>query len=73
MRPFQLTTREIEVLQLLCEGLKNSEIAERLCRSVRTIDHHLEAIFAKLEFRPERKPWRPPPRGYRRENGQPAP
>ena len=46
--PHQLTAREIEVLRLLCEGLKNSEIAERLCRSVRTVDHHLEAVFAKL-------------------------
>lgn len=46
--PHQLTAREIEVLKLLCEGLKNSEIAERLCRSVRTVDHHLEAVFGKL-------------------------
>ena len=46
--PHQLTAREIEVLLLLCEGLKNSEIAERLCRSVRTIDHHLESVFGKL-------------------------
>ncbi len=46
--PHQLTAREVEVLQLLCEGFKNSEIAERLCRSVRTVDHHLEAVFGKL-------------------------
>ena len=46
--PHQLTAREIEVLQLLCEGLRNSEIAERMCRSVRTVDHHLEAVFSKL-------------------------
>lgn len=44
----QLTARELEVLQLLCEGLKNAAIAERLCRSVRTIDHHVAATFAKL-------------------------
>lgn len=46
--PHRLTAREAEVLRLLCKGLKNAEIAERLHRSVRTVDHHLAAIFAKL-------------------------
>ena len=46
--PFQLTARELEVLTLLCKGLKNSAIAGQLVRSVRTVDHHLAAIYVKL-------------------------
>ena len=46
--PHELTARELEVLVLLCEGLKNAQIAQRLSRSVRTVDHHLAAAFAKL-------------------------
>ncbi|MEO8523846.1 MAG: AAA family ATPase [Caldimonas sp.] len=48
MNPYGLTSREVEVLRLLCEGLKNAAIAERLVRSVRTVDHHLAAVYAKL-------------------------
>ena len=36
------------MLQLLCDGLRNAAIAQRLSRSVRTVDHHLAAVFAKL-------------------------
>ena len=43
-----LTTRELQVLTLLCEGLRNAEIAQRLSRSVRTVDHHVAGVFAKL-------------------------
>lgn len=46
--PFQLTAREFEVLLLLCDGLRSAVIASRLFRSVRTVDHHLAAVFAKL-------------------------
>lgn len=46
--PHALTAREVEVLRLLCDGLRNAQIAERMSRSVRTIDHHVASIFAKL-------------------------
>ena len=46
-----LTARESEILELLCLGLKNSEIAERLYRSVRTIEHHVDSILGKLGAR----------------------
>jgi DNA-binding CsgD family transcriptional regulator len=46
--PFGLTSRELQVLRLLCTGLRNAEIAQQLSRSVRTVDHHLAAVFAKL-------------------------
>jgi DNA-binding CsgD family transcriptional regulator/tetratricopeptide (TPR) repeat protein len=46
--PSNLTTREVEVLRLLVEGLRNSEIAERLVLSERTVHHHVSAILRKL-------------------------
>jgi DNA-binding NarL/FixJ family response regulator len=36
------------VLVLLAEGLNNSEIAARLTVSPRTVEHHLTAVFTKL-------------------------
>lgn len=43
-----LTQKEFDVLVLLCEGLRNKDIAQRLHRSVRTVDHHVAAIIEKL-------------------------
>lgn len=49
--PAALTRRQLEVLQLLSDGLSNSEIANRLFLSIRTVDHHLSAILRKLGVR----------------------
>jgi DNA-binding CsgD family transcriptional regulator len=46
--PAGLTTRELEVLALIAEGLRNSEIADRLVLSPKTVDHHVSAILRKL-------------------------
>ena len=45
---YGLTAREVEVLVLLNEGLRNGQIAERLVLSVRTVNHHVEAILRKV-------------------------
>ena len=46
----ELTEREHQVIALVCEGLKNKQIAERLFISDSTVRHHLTSIFSKLEI-----------------------
>ncbi len=44
-----LTERELEVLQLVAEGLTNREIGERLFLALDTVKGHNRRIFAKLD------------------------
>jgi DNA-binding CsgD family transcriptional regulator len=44
-----LTRRQAQVLALLGDGLSNPEIADRLCISAKTAEHHVSAIMARLE------------------------
>jgi len=43
-----LTDRELQVVSLVCTGLKNKAIADRLFISESTVRHHLSSIFSKL-------------------------
>lgn len=49
--PLGLTLREREILDLICTGRTNMEIASRLVISAKTVDHHVSAILAKLGVR----------------------
>jgi DNA-binding CsgD family transcriptional regulator len=49
--PAGLTGRELEVLVLLGEGLRNTEIAHRLVVSEKTAEHHTSAVLRKLGVR----------------------
>jgi DNA-binding NarL/FixJ family response regulator len=44
-----LTAREQEVIGLICQGMRNKEIANELHISGATVSHHLTSIFRKLE------------------------
>ncbi|WP_429945820.1 ABC transporter substrate-binding protein [Bibersteinia trehalosi] len=46
--PYQLSERELQILTLLSHGLSNSEIAESLFISNRTVAKHVEHIFDKV-------------------------
>ena len=46
----ELTSRELEVLTLIAEGLTSREIAQRLVISHKTVDRHRENIMAKLDL-----------------------
>lgn len=46
--PAELTTREREVLSLICEGLDDKAIAGRLSLSSNTVRNHVASIYAKI-------------------------
>ena len=44
-----LTKREIDVLKLICDGKKNTEISDILFISPKTVETHRQKIYAKTE------------------------
>lgn len=46
---FRLTTREIDILRLVAQGLTDAEVADRLYISPRTVGQHLRSIYNKLD------------------------
>ncbi len=44
----ELTPREFQIMQLVCDGLSNAQIAEQLSLSPKTTDKHRENLMRKL-------------------------
>jgi len=51
MQELGLSKRELEVLQLMAEGLSNGEIADRLFVSLNTIKTHTSRLFEKMDVK----------------------
>lgn len=46
-----ISVRELEVLELMSQGLSNQEIADRLFVSLATVKSHASSLFGKLDVR----------------------
>jgi DNA-binding NarL/FixJ family response regulator len=46
-----LTTREVEIMALICEGLTSQEISEHLHISCKTVESHRSTLFLKAGVR----------------------
>ena len=72
--PAGLTEREQDVLELVCAGCSNAEIADRLVISVKTAGHHVSAVLTKLGVATRQEAAQ---EGHRRDlvpqHGEPAP
>src|SRR5262249_20317084 len=46
-----LSTRELEIIRMVAQGLENKEISESLSISIVSVKHYLSRIFKKLSLR----------------------
>jgi DNA-binding NarL/FixJ family response regulator len=46
-----LTTREVEIVTLICQGFTSMEISDKLCISVKTVESHRSSLFLKTRVR----------------------
>jgi DNA-binding CsgD family transcriptional regulator len=46
--PHGLTSRQVEILDLVAQGLTDAQVAARLQLSAKTVNHHVGAVLAKL-------------------------
>ena len=51
VKRLNLSKRELEVLQLMADGLSNQEIADKLFVSLNTIKTHSAQVFEKMEVK----------------------
>lgn len=51
---FGLTRREQEVLELVCDGLTNADIGQRLFIAEKTVDNHVSSVLAKMSVNSRR-------------------
>ncbi len=49
-RTLNLTDRELQVCQLVCEGYRDAEIADELVIELRTVHTHVRSVFGKLDM-----------------------
>ncbi|MDQ3402044.1 MAG: response regulator transcription factor [Actinomycetota bacterium] len=47
----QLTTSELHILEQLCDGARNSDIARTMCCTVDNVKWHLKNVYRKLQVR----------------------
>jgi len=50
----QLSPRDCEVMECVAQGLKNKQIAERLCIAEQTVKNHLQNVFETLQVKSRR-------------------